>query len=105
VHSERQTSVSADHVAQTRFPGRRFGPGYRMREVDDYLGVVEDLLRMRTTDRGAGPDPDPDAEPTDAAGHHPRHRKQHRDHHPTWWIYGIAAVLIVVIIVFTITQT
>ena len=56
IHNERQTSVSADDVARATFPGRRFGPGYRMREVDDYLGVAEALLLIRATARGFGPD-------------------------------------------------
>ena len=95
VHDERQTSVTAEEVAGTRFPGRRFGSGYRMREVDDYLGVVEALLRMRATGRGAHPDP----APTDV-GREPEHRS-----HATWWVYGTAALVIVVIVVFTMTQT
>ena len=91
VHNERQTRVSADDVAATRFPTRRLGGGYRMREVDDYLGVAEALLRMRATARGAsaGTVPEP----------------SHRHHPPTWWIYGFAAVLVVVIVVFTLLQT
>jgi len=93
VHDERQTRVSADDVARHRFPGRRLGRGYRMRDVDDYLGVAEALLRTRETARGVAPDSSSlHAEPA----HH---------HHPTWWIYAIAAVLIVVVIVFTVTQT
>ena len=94
VRKERQTSVTADDVARTRFPSRRFGPGYRMRDVDDYLGVVEALLRTRATAHGVGPVASSD----DAQSHH-------REHHPTWWIYGVAAVLIVVIVVFTVLQT
>ena len=91
LHNERQTRVSADDVARVRFPSRRLGRGYRMRDVDDYLGVAEALLRMRATARGEGPDPAPE----------PSHR-----HHPrTWWIYAVAAVLVVVIVVFTILQT
>ena len=97
VHDERQTSVTADAVARTRFPGRRFGPGYRMREVDDDLGAVEALLRMRATARGATAYPAPsDVEPE----LEPAHRS-----HATWWVYGTAALLIVVIVVFTMTQT
>ena len=93
VHDERQTSVTAEEVARTRFPGRRFGSGYRMREVDDYLGVVEALLRMRATGRGAHADPVPaDVE-----------REHHR--HPTWWVYGTALVIVLVVVVFTLTQT
>ena len=94
VHNQRQTSVRADQVARMRFPSRRLGSGYRMRDVDDYLGVAEALLRMREAARGLGPDPDSD---TDAAGR--------RQHHPTWWIYAVAAVLVVVIVVFTLLQT
>jgi DivIVA domain-containing protein len=97
VHEEKQTSVSADDVAGVRFPGRRFGHGYRVREVDDYLGAVEALLRMRATARGVGPDP------VAAAGPHAKERRHH-EHHPTWWIYGIAALLIVIIVVLTVTQ-
>ncbi len=94
VHNERQTSVRAHHVARARFPSRRLGSGYRMRDVDDYLGVAEALLRMREAARGLGPDPDSD---TDAAGR--------RQHHPTWWIYAVTAVLVVVIVVFTLLLT
>jgi DivIVA domain-containing protein len=100
IHNERQTTVSADDVARTRFPSRRLGRGYRMREVDDYLGVVEALLRMRATGRGVGPGP----HRTDPETPEPQHRRHH-EHHPTWWIYGVAALLIVVIVVFTVTQT
>ena len=92
VHNERQTSVSADDVARMSFPSRRLGRGYRMREVDDYLGVAEALLRTRAATRGAGADPAP----------HPEH---HRQHHPTWWIYAVAVALVVVIVVFTLMQT
>ena len=92
VHSERQTSVTADDVARQRFPARRLGPGYAMREVDDYLGVAEALLRSRATARGTGPDQD--------APYEPEHV-----HHPTWWIYAVAALLVVVVVVFTLTQT
>jgi len=94
VHNERQTSVSADDVARQRFPSRRLGRGYRMREVDDYLGAAEALLRMRAAARGVAPDPEPQAEPA-----HPR------DHHPTWWIYGVAVLIAVAIVVFTLLQT
>ncbi len=94
VHNERQTSVSADDVARTCFPSRRWGRGYQMREVDDYLGVAEALLRMRAAGRGVGPDREPHPE-----GVH------HRQHHPTWWIYGVAVVLAVAIVVFTLWQT
>jgi DivIVA domain-containing protein len=92
IHDEQQTTVSADDVAQQRFPSRRFGSGYGMREVDDYLGVAEALLRMRATAHGAGPRPG--SSPTTP-----------RRHHATWWIYGIAAVLVVAIVVLTLTQT
>ena len=93
LHNERQTSVSADEVARKRFPARRLGPGYRMREVDDYLGVAEALLRLRATERGVGPDP------------HTPHEEPEHHHHPTWWIYGVAVLLAVVIVVFTLTRT
>ena len=92
VHNERQTRVTADDIAQRRFPARRLGPGYAMREVDDYLGVAEALLRARATASGTGPDPEGPEEPEHA-------------HHPTWWIYAVAALLAVVIVVFTLTQT
>ncbi len=93
VHNERQTSVTADQVARVRFPSRRLGRGYDMREVDDYLGVAEALLRMRATARGQGPDPEPPAE--EPGHHHPR----------TWWIYAVALVLVVLVVGFTLTQT
>ena len=93
VHNERQTSVTADDVARVRFPSRRLGGGYDMREVDDYLGVAEALLRMRATARGQGPDLGPHA---GGPGHH---------HPRTWWIYAIALVLVVLVVVFTLTQT
>jgi DivIVA domain-containing protein len=94
VHNERQTSVRAHDVASMRFPSRRLGSGYRMRDVDDYLGVAEALLRMREAARGVGPGPDPDAEAA-----------SRRTHHRTWWIYAVAAVLVVVIVVFTLLST
>jgi DivIVA domain-containing protein len=90
VHNERQTSVSADDVARKRFPSRRLGSGYQMREVDDYLAAAEALLRSRAAARGVGPTPEPEP---------------HHDHHPTWWIYAVAAVLVVAIVVFTLLQT
>ena len=97
VHDERQTSVSADEVARTRFPGRRLGPGYRMREVDDYLGAAEALLRMRATARGVSPAPAPSG---GAGEHEVRHRSR-----ATSWIYGVAALIIVLVVIFTVTQT
>jgi DivIVA domain-containing protein len=93
IHNERQTTVSADDVARTRFPSRRLGRGYRMREVDDYLGAAEALLRTRAAN-GVG---------TRAATGGPH--GHHHQHHPTWWIYGVAAVLVVAIVVFTLLQT
>jgi DivIVA domain-containing protein len=94
IHNERQTSVSPEEVAGKKFPSRRLGRGYRMREVDDYLGAAEALLRMRAAERGAGPD---------SGRSHEEPTRHH--HHATWWVFGIAAVLIVVIIVFTLAQT
>ncbi len=92
VHKERQTSVSADDVARARFPSRRLGRGYDMRDVDDYLGVAEALLRMRATARGRGPDPDLQG---GGAEHHPR----------TWWVYAVAVLLVLLIVGFMLTQT
>ena len=100
VHNERQTSVSADDVARMRFPGRRLGRGYRMREVDDYLGAAEALLRARATSRGVGPEPDAHQDPHADPHHDPGHR-----HARTWWIYAIVLVLAVVIVVFPLAQT
>ena len=97
VHQQRQTSVTAEEVARTRFPSRRLGRGYRMREVDDYLSVAESLLRMQARARGQAAAPRPDEPPEAAHPHHP--------HHPrTRWIYAVAVVLVVVIVVFTATQ-
>jgi DivIVA domain-containing protein len=94
IYNERQTSVSPEEVARKKFPGRRLGRGYRMREVDDYLGAAEALLRMRAAERGAAPD---------SGGSHEEPARHH--YHATWWVYGIAAVLIIVIVVFTLAQT
>ena len=91
IHEERQTTVTADDVARVRFPARRFGHGYRMREVDDYLGAAEALLRMRAAASGVAPDPE-------------RAEVPEHQHHPTWWIYGVAVLLAVVVVVFTLTQ-
>lgn len=93
VHNERQTSVGADDVARARFPSRRWGRGYDMRDVDDYLGVAEALLRMRATAQGRRPAPVPLTK--ESAHHHPR----------TWWVYAIAAVLVLVIVGFTLGLT
>ena len=92
VHNERQTSVSADDVLSERFPGRRLGRGYRMHDVDEYLAAAEALLRMRESARGSGLGPGPHEVP---AHRHPR----------TWWIYAVAVVLALAIVVFTLIQT
>ena len=76
-------------VADQRFAGVRFRRGYAMKPVDEYLEGAQRTLRERHgEDAVAG-----------IAGH-----ETERRHFPTIWIYLVAAVLVVVIVVFGITQ-
>jgi hypothetical protein len=76
-------------VVDQRFAGVRFRRGYAMRPVDEYLDTAQRTLRDRHgEDAVAG-----------IAGHATEPR-----HFPTIWIYLVAAVLVVAIVVFGITQ-
>jgi DivIVA domain-containing protein len=76
-------------VADQRFASARFRRGYSMRSVDEYLETAQRILRERHgEDAVAG-----------IAGH-----ATERRHFPTVWIYLVAAVLVVAIVVFGVTQ-
>jgi DivIVA domain-containing protein len=76
-------------VVDQRFPGVRFRRGYAMQPVDEYLDTAQRTLRERHGE--------------DAVADIPGHATEPR-HFPTWWIYLVAAVLVVAIVVFAVTQ-
>jgi hypothetical protein len=76
-------------VADARFRATHLRRRYRMRSVDDYLEQAQAVLRHRH-----GHDAVADIE-----GHLSAPR-----HVPTGWIYGVALVLVVVIVAFALTQ-
>ena len=76
-------------VADARFKVTRVRRRYQMRSVDDYLERVQAVLRER---HGA------DAV-ADVEGHLSTPR-----HVPTTWIYGVALLLVVVMLAFAVTQ-
>jgi DivIVA domain-containing protein len=76
-------------VTDQRFAVRRRGRGYSLRPVDDYLDRAHDLLRER---HGA-----------DAVASLEGHSTP-PEHFPTWWIYVVALVLVVAVVVFTVGQ-
>ncbi len=70
-------------VADQRFAATRFGRGYDMRGVDDYLDRAQETLRARHGDAVASLEG----------------REQPAPRHlPTWWIYLIALVLAAAIV-------
>jgi hypothetical protein len=76
-------------VADARFRATHLRRRYRMKSVDDYLEQVQEVLRHRH-----GHDAVADIEGQLSP---PRHV-------PTAWIYGIALVIVVVIVAFAVTQ-
>ena len=76
-------------VADQRFPVVRWAAGYDLREVDEYLDAARRVLRERHGQDAVasleGREPEP-------------------KHFPTEWIYLVALVLIVAIVVFAVTQ-
>ena len=76
-------------VADHRFGVVRWRKGYALRDVDEYLARAQEVLRTRHGD-------DPVA---DLPG-----RVEDRRHFPTGWIYIVALVLIVLIVVAAISQ-
>ena len=76
-------------VADARFRATHLRRRYRMRSVDEYLEQAQAVLRHRH-----GHDAVADIEGQLSP---PRHV-------PTAWIYGIALVIVVVIVAFAVTQ-
>lgn len=76
-------------VADQRFAGVRFTRGYVMQPVDEYLDTAQRTLRERHGEDAVA----------DIAGH-----AQEPRHFPTIWIYLVAAVLVVGIGIFAVTQ-
>jgi hypothetical protein len=76
-------------VADARFRATHLRRRYRMKSVDDYLEQVQEVLRHRH-----GHDAVADIEGQLST---PRHV-------PKAWIYGVALVIVVVIVAFAVTQ-
>ena len=76
-------------VDDQRFKVKRVGSRYAMREVDDYLDRAHELLRDRHGHDAVAA--------LEGHGTAPKH-------FPTWWIYLIALVLIVLLVGFALTQ-
>ncbi len=76
-------------VADQRFDVTRWGKGYALRAVDDYLTQAQELLRARHGD-------DPVAA---LEGRGEDHR-----HFPTGWIYLVALLLVLLIVGVALTQ-
>jgi hypothetical protein len=76
-------------VVDQRFKVTRFGRRYALRAVDDYLEAGQVKLRERHGEdavanlEGRAPEP---------------------HHHPTLWIYGVALVLVAIMVLFLLTQ-
>lgn len=87
-------AITAASVARSGFHVGRFGRCYAMTAVDDYLNEVEEALRSRGADGVEG---------VHGAGGRAAEQRDRR-HHSTWWVYGIAAVLIALIVAFVLTQ-
>ena len=82
-------TLAPREVAERRFAVRRIGHTYSMREVDDYLDVAEELLRV-----GRGEDVVAAGGATNGSS----------SHFPTIWIYLVALVLVALLVGFAITQ-
>lgn len=74
-------------VTDQRFAVRRRGRGYALRPVDDYLDCAQAVLRER---HGA-----------DAVASLEGHSTP-PEHFPTWWIYLLALVIVVAVVVLTV---
>ena len=74
-------------VTDQRFAVRRRGRGYALRAVDDYL----DLAQARLRERHGG----------DAVASLEGHSTP-PEHFPTWWIYLLALVIVVGVVVLTV---
>jgi hypothetical protein len=74
-------------VTDQRFAVRRRGRGYALRPVDDYLDRAQALLRARHGDDAVA----------SLEGH-----STPPEHFPTWWIYVLALVIVVAVVVFTL---
>ncbi len=76
-------------VADQRFKVSRFGRRYALREVDEYLGQAQQVLRERHGEDAVA----------NLEGREPEPR-----HVRTWWIYLVALVLVALMVAFLLTQ-
>ena len=86
----RETPTMAPYeVADQRFKVSRFGRRYQLQAVDELLDVGQEQLRERHGDHAVA----------NVEGRVPQPK-----HHRTGWIYGIALVLVALMVIFLITQ-
>jgi DivIVA domain-containing protein len=89
-YSHDPPTMAPYEITDQRFSPTRFSRGYTMRSVDEYLGEALERMRERHGE--------------DAVAGVQGHETERHRHFPTELIYLTAAVLIVLMVVFAITQ-
>ena len=87
---ENPPSLTPEDLDAQRFRVVRVRRGYDMRQVDDWMDALAGQLRRGRTSAASS-----------AAGGRP---SPPRHHVRTWWIYAIAVVLVLAMVLFAVTQ-